>query len=116
MLQTDELHRDAIFWHFPAYLEAYNKKQGIWRITPAGAIRSGDWKLIEFFEDGRLELYDLSVDIGESNNLGDSLPQVAAEMHSELRNWRDEVDAKMPYPKTATSKPAPGARVARPKR
>jgi arylsulfatase A-like enzyme len=57
--KADKLKRDALFWHFPGYLEA---GKGGWRTTPAGAIRSGDWKLIEFFEDGRTELYNLRDD------------------------------------------------------
>ena len=56
-----KLNRKAIFWHFPAYLAAYDAERGQWqwRTTPAAAIRQGDYKLIEFFEDGRLELYNL---------------------------------------------------------
>ena len=59
------LDRDAIYWHFPGYLGA---GRGTWRTTP-GQRRSavGDWKLMEFFEDGRLELYNLRDDIGETN-------------------------------------------------
>ena len=62
------LFRPAIYWHFPAYLQGYTKRHGPFRTTPAGAIRMGDWKLIEYFEDGVLELYNLSDDIGEEQN------------------------------------------------
>src|SRR5205823_4668383 len=67
--QSGGLRRDALYWHFPHYLEPGPNVPGPWRTTPAGAIRSGDWKLIEFFEDDRLELYNLREDIGESRNL-----------------------------------------------
>ena len=67
-----------------------------WRTTPAGAVRSGDWKLIEFFEDGRLELYNLKDDIGEKTNLADRLPRKRDELHALLRDWRAAVNAPMP--------------------
>lgn len=66
------LGRDAIFWHFPGYLEAYGRPG--WRTPPAGAVRAGNFKLIEFFEDGRIELYNVVEDIGEKNSLVRSLP------------------------------------------
>src|SRR6185503_6483502 len=56
------LKRDAIYQHFPGYLGA---GAGSFRTTPVGLIEVGDWKLMEFFEDGRLELYNLKDDIGE---------------------------------------------------
>ncbi|UCD52840.1 MAG: sulfatase [Phycisphaerales bacterium] len=90
------LKRDAIFWHFPAYLEPYNDRQWPWRITPAGAIRQGDWKLIEFFEDGHLELYNLRNDISETNNLADKEPERAKTLHAKLVEWRQRVHAPVP--------------------
>jgi arylsulfatase A-like enzyme len=89
--------RKPLFWHFPGYLGAGS---GTWRTTPAGAIRAGDWKLIEFFEDGRLELYNLAEDLGERNNLATSQPAKAAELHAQLVAWRKEVGAKQPTPNT----------------
>ncbi|MHC4624870.1 MAG: sulfatase [Planctomycetota bacterium] len=68
------LKRDAIFWHFPAYLQRNYGWKETWRATPAGVVRQGDWKLIEYFEDGRLELYNLKDDIGEKNNLAQHKP------------------------------------------
>ena len=94
--ETGALKRDAIFWHFPAYLEPYNEKQWPWRITPAGAIRQGDWKLIEFFEDGRLELYNIREDIGETNDVAGAMPEKAEELHAKLANWRQRVKAPVP--------------------
>ena len=90
------LERDAIYWHFPAYLEAYRDSEVPWRTTPAGAIRSGSYKLIEFFGEERLELYDLSQDVGEVENLVNELPAVADSLHRMLITWRKRVDAPVP--------------------
>lgn len=97
------LNRDAIFWHFPGYLGA---GAGSWRTTPAGAIRSGDWKLQEFFEDGRLELYNLRDDIGQTNNLAQKLPDKAKELHGQLAAWRQAINAPMPTKNTEQGQPA----------
>jgi len=93
------LEREAVFWHFPAYLEAYDKSKGPWRTTPAGVVRKGNWKLLEFFENGRLELYNLKDDIGETNDLAGSMPEKAAELHRLLLAWRRSVDAPVPSEK-----------------
>jgi arylsulfatase A-like enzyme len=90
-----KLDRDALFWHFPGYLGA---GQGTWRTAPAGAVRSGDWKLIEFFEDGRLELYNLREDVGETKNLAEKMPAKASELQTRLQAWRTEIQAPMPTP------------------
>lgn len=66
--------------------------------TPASAIRRGDWKLIEFFEDGVLELYDLRADPGEQHNLAAREPARARELQSALAAWRGEIGARMPKP------------------
>jgi len=89
----------AIFWHFPAYLEPYNERQRPWRTTPAGAVRQGNWKLIEFFEDGKVELYNLKDDIGEKNNLARTMPAKAKELHRLLVEWRKSVKAPVPMEK-----------------
>lgn len=81
-----KLDRDGIYWHYPHYHHT----------TPAGAVRSGDWKLIEYFDDGRTELYDLKNDLGESTNLVDQHPEKARELLEQLQNWRKQVGAKMP--------------------
>ena len=80
--------RGAIFWHYPHY-----GNQGG---TPGGAVREGDWKLIEFFEDNRLELYNLRDDPGESANRVHTHGETAARLHALLVKWRAEVSAKMP--------------------
>jgi len=97
--QSGTLKRDAIFWHFPCYLEGGH---GTWRTTPAGAIRQGDLKLIEFFEDNRLELYNLRDDIGEKHDLAKVMPEKARQLHRRLVEWRKSVGAPVP------SKPNPG--------
>jgi arylsulfatase A-like enzyme len=89
------LGRDAIYWHFPGYLESYIP-EATWRTTPAGAIRSGDWKLLEFFEDGRVELYDLRRDIGETRDLAADMPEKARELREKLAAWRKALGAAMP--------------------
>ncbi len=88
-----KLQREAIFQHFPGYLGAGTDS---WRTTPVSLIQSGNWKLMEFLEDGHLELYDLSKDIGESHNLATFMPEKARELRSQLNAWRAEVNAPMP--------------------
>jgi arylsulfatase A-like enzyme len=95
-----KLPREAIYWHFPGYLGAGADS---WRTTPAGAIRVGDFKLLEFFEDNRLELYNLRDDVGQKTNLATSMPEKTKELHSRLVAWRAEVKAPMPT-KRDTSK------------
>jgi arylsulfatase A-like enzyme len=85
--------RDALYWHFPGYLGA---GQNAWRTTPAGAIRAGDWKLQEFFEDGRIELYNLRDDLSEKTNLAAKMPERTKELQRKLAAWRAAVNAPMP--------------------
>jgi arylsulfatase A-like enzyme len=80
--------RSELFWHYPHY-----GNQGA---TPSGAIRRGDLKLIEYFEDGRVELFDLSKDVGERHDLSAERPERAKELRERLRSWRAEVHAAMP--------------------
>jgi len=90
------LDERSLFWHFPAYLEANRKSEGFWRTTPVGVVRRGPLKLLEFFEDGRCELYDLENDPGEAHDLAVSRPEDAAALHGELQAWRADVDAPVP--------------------
>ena len=83
--QEENLDR-PIYWHYPVYHHA----------EPAGAMRQGDWKLIENFTDNSLELYNLKEDIGEQNNLVLENSSLASEMQQSLAQWRSSVDAKMP--------------------
>jgi arylsulfatase A-like enzyme len=95
-----KLQRDAIFQHFPGYLGA---GEGSWRTTPVSLIQMGDWKLMEFLEDGRLELFNLRDDIGESKNLAKQMPDKAKELHARLVAWRTEVKAPMPTKNDGTT-------------
>ncbi|AMV35907.1 sulfatase [Planctomyces sp. SH-PL62] len=94
---ADRPGRDALYWHFPGYLGA---ARGDWRTTPAGAIRDGDWKLLEFFETGKVELYNLRDDPGETRDLAAADPDRAGAMHARLVDWRKHVKAPMPTPHT----------------
>lgn len=91
------LGRDAIYQHFPGYLGMGKDR---WRTTPVSIVQAGEWKLMEFLEDGRLELYDLRDDLGETRNLARERPDKAAELHARLRAWRTTVQAPMPRPKS----------------
>ena len=82
-----EVH-EALFWHFPHYHGSGNR--------PGGAVRIADLKLIEWFEDGVVELYDLATDLGERRDLSTERPEDTARLLTELRNWRNELDANMP--------------------
>jgi len=88
-----KLQRDAIYQHFPGYL---GSGPGLWRTTPVSLIQVGDWKLMEYIEDGKLELYNLRDDIGETKNLAAEMPDKAKELHTRLVAWRKEVNAPMP--------------------
>ncbi|MCX8091363.1 MAG: sulfatase [Verrucomicrobiae bacterium] len=96
--------RKPLFWHFPGYLGAGG---GTWRTTPVGVIRSGDWKLMEFFEDGHLELYNLRADIGEKNNVAFQEQERAVAMHQQLLRWRKEIGAPMPTPNAESGGASP---------
>jgi arylsulfatase A-like enzyme len=86
--QIGTLERKAIYWHYPHYHGSGNR--------PSGAIRAGDYKLIEWYEDGQVELYNLKDDIGERHDLAGTMPEKAAELRQTLHAWRSEVGAKMP--------------------
>lgn len=82
------LQRDAIYWHYPHY-----GNQGG---APGAAIREGNYKLIRFYEDNHLELYNLDLDIGERRNLASEMPEKAAIMNRKLGDWLKSVNADMP--------------------
>jgi arylsulfatase A-like enzyme len=85
-----------LFWHFPAYLEAYRAGESPWRTTPASAIRLGRHKLIYFFEDNRTELYDLVSNPAESVDLSEEMPERHEELLERLRAWWAETGAFIP--------------------
>ncbi len=105
-----KLQREAIYWHFPGYLGSGGNT---WRTTPGGAVRAGDWKLLEYFEDGRTELYNLREDIGEKQNLAASNPDKVRELHGKLAAWRESVGAKMPTKNDDRQSPKKEGRKAR---
>jgi arylsulfatase A-like enzyme len=86
--RTGSPRRDVLYWHYPHY----SNQGGV----PGGAVRAGDYKLIEFYEDGRLELYNLASDIRESEDLSRRDAKRAAELHEKLKRWRSAVGASMP--------------------
>ncbi len=92
------LQRQAIFWHFPAYLQgkAEGARDPFFRTRPGGAVRAGDWKLIEYFEDSMLELYNLENDPGETDNLSKKMPEKTKELHDILIQWRLSIKAPVP--------------------
>ncbi|MFM9000082.1 MAG: sulfatase [Opitutia bacterium] len=98
------LRREAIYQHFPGYL---GSGPGLWRTTPVSLIHAGDWKLMEYLEDGKLELYNLREDIGETKNLAESMPDKAKELHAKLVAWRKEVNAPMPTANKPSAEAAP---------
>lgn len=88
-LKGKEHKRGPIFWHFPHYSNHGYQ-------SPNGAIRSGDYKLIEYFENNTVQLFDLKNDIGEQNDLSKAKPDLAKKLRDQLHAWRKKVDAKMP--------------------
>ena len=89
--------RPAIFWHFPCFLQGSGDPHGgPFRTTPAGAVRMGDWKLIEWFETGRLELYNLKQDLSETTNLAEQETGKLRELHQAMKAWREHVEAPIP--------------------
>ncbi|MGB0155186.1 MAG: sulfatase [Verrucomicrobiales bacterium] len=85
-LRGGKLDRQSLYWHYPHY----SNQGGI----PGGAIREGNYKLFERYEDGRVHLYDLKNDIGEQNDLAAEKPELVQEMRKRLHQWYKEVDAK----------------------
>jgi arylsulfatase A-like enzyme len=88
--QTGDVPDRPLFWHYP-----HHGNQGG---SPGCSVRCGDWKLIEFFEDGARELYNLREDEGETNNLAESEPEKVAELAATLATWLADVEAKIPQP------------------
>ena len=100
MTGSSNLDRDAIYWHYPHY-------NGHPHSFPSGIVREGDLKLIEAFETGELSLYNLAMDIGETTDLSEMESAKVAQLHAQLKAWRDQVGAD-------PMKPNPEYEVARP--
>ena len=90
LLKGGTLQRGPLYWHYPHY--------GGQGGAPGGAIRDGDWKLIEWFEDGAGELFNLRDDIGEKNNLAAANLDKVSELAAKLAAWRKDVNGLMPTP------------------
>ncbi len=90
VLRGGKLAERSLYWHYPHYANQGSK--------PGGAIRSGDYKLIEFYETGRRELFDLRKDLSESRNLSADKPEVVKDLAAKLETWRQAVGARMPTP------------------
>ena len=89
-LKGDDSGERTLHWHYPHY------HGSTWK--PGAAIREGNWKLIEFYHYNNFELYDLSNDLGEQNNLSKSNPHKAKELRAKLNKWQKKMNAKMPTP------------------
>jgi arylsulfatase A-like enzyme len=89
--KTGRPERDAIYWHYPHY-----SNQGGF---PGGAIRMGDYKLIERYEDGSCQLYHLGEDFGETKDLAEKMPEKVEAMRKKLHRWYQQVDAQFLEPK-----------------
>ncbi len=88
LLNGKQIDDRALFWHYPHY-----GNQGG---EPSSTIRRGDWKLIYYHEDQRYELYNLALDITESNHLNIQYPEILEQLREELMSWLDESGAVMP--------------------
>jgi len=102
LFNNDALPERPLFWHYPHY-----GNQGG---APGAAIRRGPWKLIHWMEDDRVELFDLSKDLGETSNLAEKEPQRVAQLRAELAAWQKEVGAKAATPNTAYDAAKPDGR------
>ena len=108
LLRGGELQRGPLFWHYPHY-----GNQGG---SPCGAVREGDWKLIEWYEDSRVELFNLRDDLSEKNNLASANPDKTRELQAKLAAWRGSVKALMPTPNPDFDGKQPASPKARKKR
>ncbi len=86
LLKRETLDRNCLYWHYPHYQS----------VPPHGAVRCGDWKLVEHYEDGQLELFNLAEDIRESRNLTSTHPEVAARLKKMLNDHLLSIGAQMP--------------------
>ncbi|MFR9554197.1 MAG: sulfatase [Rikenellaceae bacterium] len=87
--KAESLDRESVYWHFPT---------NMWTRNPMGAIRKGNYKLIENFLDGSIELYDVINDIGEVVELSKTQPEIAADLLNDLHKWQKDINAGMPTP------------------
>ncbi len=90
LLEEKQIEERPVFWHYPHYSGGLGGR-------PSGAVRLGGYKLIEFYEDRQVELYDVTNDIGEKNDLSEKYPVKTKELKALLYSWRTEVSAQMPF-------------------
>ncbi len=88
LTKGEKIKRETFYWHYPHYH----------RTNPGSVIRDGDYKLIHYYEDDRVELYNLKEDISEKNDLTKEIPEKANELLKKLNKWLDNENAKMPQP------------------
>jgi len=91
LVKGETMERGPIYWHFPHY-----SNHGMQ--SPGGAIRDGDYKLLEYFENGTVQLFNLKNDIGEQNDLSGIEVEKTRELKEKLHQWREKVGAKMMEP------------------
>lgn len=89
LLAGKGLKRQAVCWHYPNFAFHRDNRLG-------SAIRAGDYKLLEFFDDQSVELYNLREDIGEKMNLAKQKPGIAMRLQAQLQAWRADTKAAMP--------------------
>lgn len=90
LLEGERMDDRPIFWHYPHYSGGLGGR-------PSGAVRLGDFKLIEFYEDMHVELYNLKTDREEKNDLSEVEPAITEELKNLLHQWRKDVKAQMPF-------------------
>lgn len=90
LLEEKIMEERPVFWHYPHYSGGLGGR-------PSGAVRLGGYKLIEFYEDMHVELYDVKNDISEENDLSEKYPDKTKELKALLYSWRTEVNAQMPF-------------------
>ena len=91
LLKGDAMEKGPIYWHFPHY-----SNHGMQ--SPGGAIREGDYKLLEYFENGSVQLFNLKDDIGEQHDLSIIEVEKTKDLRDKLHQWRKDVDAQMMEP------------------
>ncbi len=101
LFKQQKLAERDLFWHFPVYLQAHHAPtdQGqdpLFRTRPGSALRSGNWKLIQYFEDSEFELYDLTVDPSEKVNVAKQYPAELEVLKAKLFAWQQQIKADIP--------------------
>ena len=95
LTQSGDMDRKAIYWHYPHFARSAD---GVIRRVPYSIVRSGRWKLIYFYDAQKHELYDLSADISEKNDLATVHPEKVKQLHNLLMTHLKQVGAKLPVP------------------